>query len=273
MAQVKYRRPLQGYQLEILFWLYRYRFSLCSQITMGIGGVDYAGMQKRLRTLEAQGFIGKRYDRSYKFAGRPAEYYLHPKGARHLRQYQEYVDSIDERIIKLLYQNKKVSDAFVNQCICIMDIILKLRAWYSDLSSVATQADMVKNIHLPRWRPNVYISREKGGYSYFLDIEHEDTPFFVLVRKARSYLKYIEETWLPDAIPRPTFLFICATASSKGKFRKQIERALEDFYDPETVFAITTRQQFENAVSSKDKIWEKITLNDEPTMMALPILP
>lgn len=115
----------------------------------------------------------------------------------------------------------------------------------------------------------MYIASQNKAHAFFLDIGHEDVKFFLLVRKVRSYLKYIEEIWLPEMFPRPCFLFVCDSEKAKRRLLRQIERALEDFYDNETIFALTTSQQFKGISHNEDKIWEKVTGDNEPIMVNL----
>lgn len=93
-------RALQQSQIEVLGYLYKYRFSTCKQIARHLGKKSHKGIQKKLQILEEHGLLGKRYDKSYKIMGRPAEYYLTPKGARRLRQHQDYTEIVDEKILK-----------------------------------------------------------------------------------------------------------------------------------------------------------------------------
>src|ERR1700759_2928953 len=86
VAGVTYHRTLNNQQVEVLDWLYRFRFSTSRQIARCLGKDKFKSVQKKLQILEKQGYIGKRYDGSYKLQGRPAEYYLTPKGARQLEQ-------------------------------------------------------------------------------------------------------------------------------------------------------------------------------------------
>lgn len=262
-------RALQQSQVEVLGYLYSYRFCTCRQIAAHLGRKNHKGIQKKLQILEEHGLLGKRYDKSYKIAGRPAEYYLTPKGARRLRQYQDYAEMVDEKNIKLLYQNKTVSDGFVRHCLHIANAALEFKALYDTDWEIFTRADMAANTYLPTWKPDMYIASQDKAHPFFLDIGHEDVKFFLLVRKVRSYLKYIEEIWLPETFPRPCFLFVCESEKTKRRLIRQIERALEDFYDNETVFALTTRQQLEEALHNEDKIWQKVTYSNESEMMQL----
>jgi anion-transporting ArsA/GET3 family ATPase len=265
-------RTLQKQQQDVLACLYECRFATNKHIAMYLGRNSHKGVQKKLQILEEHGLIGKRYDKTYKIVGRSAEYYLTPYCARQLQHYGVYADSIDERAIKRLYKNRHVSDVFVDQCLHATYTVLKFKALYVADYEPFMPVDTKTNSHLPAWKPDIYITHETGGYAFFLDIEYDQTPFFILVRKVRNYLRYIEEVWLPETLPRPIFLFVCQTIKTKQKLQKQIERALEDSYDTETVFALTSSQEFYNATDATDKIWQRVTSTDEPTQVAVDMI-
>src|SRR5437667_6662229 len=78
----KYRKKLNEEQVEVLQMLYRFRFASSEQIAQFQAKPGAKAIQKRLKILEDQGLIAKRYDKSYKLQGKPAAYYLTPTGAR-----------------------------------------------------------------------------------------------------------------------------------------------------------------------------------------------
>ena len=79
VAEPKYRRPLNSEQLAVLDCLYKVRFSSSQQIAKYLLKPNQKTIQNKLQILEERGFIGKHYDKSYKLAGRAAEYFLTPR--------------------------------------------------------------------------------------------------------------------------------------------------------------------------------------------------
>ncbi len=146
-------------------------------------------IQNKLQTLEARGFIGKHYDKSYKLAGRAAEYFLTPKGARQLP-----ADSTNEWAIKALYKNKTVSPEFITHCLNVADTVLTLQAIYGEKLGIFTSSQLAPYEYFPTWKPNLFLSFKRASSKkprrYFLDVWDDTKPFFVSVRKARSYINY-----------------------------------------------------------------------------------
>lgn len=260
-VEPKYRRPLNDEQLLVLRLLYRFRFGTSEYIAEFLGKSNVKVVQKKLKILEDQGFISKRYDKGYKLAGRPAEYYLTPKGARAAMPKDNPKANNSQKItpqgIKNLYKNPSVSDDFIKHCLNILKIFLKLKTVYDNKLATFTRMQMIPFSYLPTWRPDLTINfkvRGKATY-FFLDIWDSTRPFFVSVKKARSYIKYSEEgDWPTDNLAFPMILMLCDTKKNETKLRRQIRKALEESYE-DMVFATTSVDDFLVSDSGSDKLW------------------
>ena len=270
MTVTKYRRPLNPEQLAVLQWLYQYRFSTSKQLASYLLKPNPKAIQNKLQILEQQGFIGKHYDKTYKLAGRAAEYFLTPKGARALP-----ADSVNEWAVKSLYKNKTVSPEFIAHCLNVADIALQLQAIYGDKLGLFTKSYMAAYDYFPSWPPDLFLSlkpltKREAPRRYFLDVWDNTTPFFVSVRKARNYITYAEDgDWPSDEYAMPTVLAICQDDKIRQKLSRQIRRAFDEKYiTDEIAFAITTLGQF-RAVTAKSKLWHKVTEDGEVARMGL----
>lgn len=266
VAKVKYRRPLNKDQKWILSWLYLFRFSTVKQMADKLGKSSPKALQKRLQILEEQGFIGKRYDKSYKLAGRPAEYYLTPKGAKQTKD-------PDELVIKALYKNKTVSDSFVKHCLNVVDVALKLLAIHSGQVRILTKYSLVGFDGYPDWKPDLMLRiRKSGGEAYaFLDVWDDTKPFFVMVRKARNYLAWLEDGGLPaDTYDSdPAILFVCDSQKGQGKLNRQIKKALYEEDVDNQIFATTNQQELTEATKPTQKIWQALDPDERPERVSL----
>lgn len=194
VAEPKYRRPLNLEQVAVLDWLYKVRFSNSKQIAKYLLKPNQKTIQNKLQILEERGFISKHYNKSYKLAGRPAEYFLTPKGARQLP-----ADSTNEWVIKALLQ-KQNRIARVHHA-------LPQRSWYRpDITSHIwrqtrsfASSQLTPYEYFPTWKPDLFLSFKgkktgSGGTGsprrYFLDVWDDTKPFFVSVRKIRNYIHY-----------------------------------------------------------------------------------
>jgi DNA-binding HxlR family transcriptional regulator len=273
-SRVKYRRPLNNDQVNVLEWLYRVRFSTSKQVAAMLKKSSHKTIQNKLQILEEQGLISKRYDKSYKLAGRAAEYYLTPAGARSLEARYKAHDSkekLEPSVVKSLYKNKTVSEAFVAHCLLVADTIRTLKNIYGEGLLVYPRASLAGYDQFPIWRPDIYLSIKKPGGTkqYMLDVWDDSKPFFVGVRKIRNYLNHQEnEGWL-DNDNYPCILTICKDPKNQKKLNKQIKKAINETGNEYVMFATTTLEKLNNATKPTNKIWSKIDEYEESEDMTL----
>lgn len=261
------RKKLNTQQSAVLSWLLKYRFSTTKQIAAALSRTNHKGIQTKLQILEAQNLIGKRYAKSYRLAGRGAEYYLTPKGMRVLTA-QVPDSAIQLSVMKALYKNKTVSDEFLKHCIGVVDAVLKLQSLYGDKLGIYSSYEIRAYSYFPKWTPDLFLSYKASSgavYRAFLDIWDGSKPFFVSVRKMRNYITFAEEgDWLHDQAPYPSLLAICATTHDQQKLNRQIKKTLIDSGDAdETPCGTTTHEQFAQATEATDRLWTYVSWDDD----------
>jgi len=277
-SEPKYRKKLNTEQLDVLELLYRFRFASSKQIAVYQQKQASKAVSKRLKILEDQGLISKRYDKSYKLRGRPAAYYLPPAGARTLETTTERHP--DEPInIKRIYKDKDVSENFIEHCSNILDVYLELGTLFpkKDTFTYATNSKLncEKYDFFPSPRPDAYIrinKTTKNEKHFFLDIFEVTQPYFILVRRIKKYLKYSEDgDWSETDTDFPTILIACATASVQKRLRKRIAKELQDSYE-EITFATTTIEALKDMAETNGKIWLPIDEDgDDPDEPQKPV--
>ncbi|HSW91250.1 MAG TPA: replication-relaxation family protein [Candidatus Saccharimonadales bacterium] len=254
-SEPKYRKKLNKEQIAVLHLLYKFRFASSEQIAAYQEKPSSKSIQKRLKILEDQGFIAKRYDKSYKLKGKPAAYYLLPKGAREVPARTDRAE--DEPInVKSIYKDKDVSESFIQHCLNILDIYLTLRTPQSSTLSFYTKSDLKYEHYeyFPQPLPDLYIrlKTEEGEKEFFLDVFENNQPFFVLIRRIKRYLEYAGSGEWPNEI-LPIILLVVESPSVHRRLRKRILRELQESYE-DIVFATTSLNSLFNP-DRKDEEW------------------
>ncbi len=260
-SEPKYRKKLNQEQLAVLNLLYTFKFASSEQVARYSGKKNSKHVQKRLKILEDQELIAKRYDKSYKLKGKSAAYYLTPKGARALIQYDPPED--DEPVnIKRIYKDKDVSENFIQHSINILSIYLQLDDLYDDKLRFFTKTllSYEKYEYFPQPLPDAFIS-VRGGVQgkgkarrFFLSVFEDNEPFFVLIRGIKKYLEYAGSgEWAATEIDLPTILMVVEDKSVHKQLRKRIAKELRDSYK-EVAFA-TTRLDYLLDAEYKGKVW------------------
>jgi DNA-binding MarR family transcriptional regulator len=265
VTEAKYRRPLNKEQLEVLDLLYRFRFGTAEQLAKHFGKQTGKAVQKRLTILEAQGYISKRYNGTYKLAGKPAEYYLLPKGARLLQTYKSKTNKIKATVtdkgIKNRYKDKVASGLFVAHSLHIFNLCLKLDELYVDKIVYMTKSDLQSYDYIINPLPDgyVYLERKVNGKQkhWFIKIFEDDVPLFIIIRRIKKYLSYYEEEeWEDNNFP--VVLMITKSSRRQQQVHRRIVKELRNAYLDELniLFATSNTEAVMTADIGMDKIWQ-----------------
>jgi|SRR5882757_1585426 len=268
----KYRKQLNSEQLKVLNNLYVFRFLTSKQLANYLGKKSRKDVQMRLRILEDQGFIAKRYDKSYKLKGQPAAYYLLPEGARTFARLSNRSPETPVKV-KAIYKDKDVSEHFIAHCMHIFDVFLQVRSHYLGKIEFFSRSHLnyEQFNYFPQPLPDGYIRLKIGNgiKRVFLDIFEDDQPFFVLIRRIKKYLEYADDGEWPYSETIPTILLVTDNKSMHKRLRKRIAYELRESYQTEARFATTTLQDLQDSTEDKGKVWLPIDEHgddkDDPT--------
>lgn len=257
----KYRKKLNQEQVAVLQLVYRFRFASSEQIAKHQEKKSNKFIQKRLKILEDQCLIAKRYDKSYKLKGKPAAYYLTSKGARALeantnRKPDELINA------KRIYKDKDVSEGFIEHSKNVLDVYLTLKTLYPAQSKLnyftKSQLSYEKYDFFPSPLQDAYIriKASKGEREFFLDIFEDNQPFFVLIRRIKKYLDYAgsgEWARYDEDNELPTVLLVVQNKSVHKRLRKRLAKELRESYE-ELQFATTRLEHILNP-DYKGQVW------------------
>lgn len=264
-SEVRYRRPLNSDQLIVIGLLFRFRFGTTEYFAWRFNKPSGKHIQKRLNILEQQGYIAKHYDKSYKLQGKPAAYYLLPKAAKLLQT--KYPDGVTDQAIKNRYKDKDASEQFITHSLAIVDVYRQLRILYDTRLTMYAKIDLSLDqfCYFPKWLPDAFVTLKGGAKGsgkerqFFLDVFEETTPFFVLIRRIKSYLTYAQsDLWESETdTPLPAILMVCETEGTQKRLRRRIKKELDELWDDElATFYTTTKQELADSNQQADKIWQ-----------------
>ena len=229
-SATRHRRKLNSEQVEVLELLYKFRFGSNNLFAEYFGKQDRSFVFKRLKILLEQGYIGKRFDSSYRIQGKPAAYYLLPAGARKLGEYRDEEDAAEINI-KGIYTDATVSEQFAMHCMTVFDLYNRLTAQYEDELEFLSKSDQTGLENLPKQKPDAHLmlETENGTQYYFMDILDDDTHLLIEAsKKIKRYIDYKRSgNWaLVTKSLFPKIIFICNSKEASGKVQKRCEAAL-----------------------------------------------
>jgi hypothetical protein len=259
-VEPKYRKRLNKEQQEVLELLYRFRFGTSELIAKYFNKNKGMDVYRRMKILEDQGLIGKRFDSSYKIRGRPAAYYLLPTGAKTLAQYRGTKPS-DFNINSLYKDKNEISEQFIDHNLSIFAIYNQLKTLYPDIK-LFTKRQLTIYDYFPKPLPDAYMSLKVKGKTnrYFLELYEASIPSFVIDRRIRKLIDYYQdEIWQDKGSPFPAILCVAENSSIEKRLIKQIQRAL---YKTEAEMPLYTTSL--KAILNKDRaIWSDVTEPDK----------
>jgi len=222
----KTRRKLNIEQIEVLSLLHKFRFSTNDLFAQYFGKKDRSFAFNRLKVLLEQGLIDKRFDSSYRLAGKPAAYYLAPTGARKLKEQGEEIN------IKAIYKDKTVSQQFIRHSLDVFETYLELRKKHPEIKFFTkTNLNTEAYDYFPKPLPDGFISIKSNGTTkrYFLDIFDETALAFVIKRRIKLYADYWEsDIWDDTGEDFPEIIFICANLKQQERIQNLLEKTLDD---------------------------------------------
>jgi len=251
----KYRRPLNPNQLNTLLFLFKFRFISSHLLSAAFGNKSRRSVQQTLQILEEQGFVGKRYDSSYKLQGRQATYYLLPKAVRELKA--RY--SFEESVLKTYLRNSSLSDSFIDHHLDIAKAYISLKNGYPKQFHIFTRYELAVFDYFPDPKPDIYLRRIKNSSNkpneYLLDI-YSNTPLFVIRRRADSLIHHFETNdW--DDKSYPTILLTCPDSKAENKIQSFALKKLDNSELTELSLYTTTAKALISNDSNKN-IWSSV---------------
>ncbi len=254
----KYRKRLNEDQIQVLKLLFQFRFGSSELLARSIGKKQGANIYRRLRILQDQGLIARRYEARYKLLGKPAAYYLTPDGVRALQEY----DPKSASNIKTIYKDKTVSGAFVQYCLDVFEIYCKLHGTYGDQLHFFTKSQLAKYDYFEEFAPSVYLRIDKSGmeHDFFLEYLQSSKPFFAVLQRLKQYVEYAESgEWEAGTDSEfPAMLFVCDSRKLLNRLQEKADWALDEADDDLRFYATTP---------DKLNAWQNLADDDEESLL------
>lgn len=247
-------------QIELIKFIAKYRFVTASQVQKHFNLKSRPSVNVKLKVLVTAGLVGMQYDRSYKLIGKPAAFFLTPKG---MREAQKHVPYITEALIRSSYSDKKASESLVQESAKILELSASITNSYPGMKAL-TARQLADIDYLPKLHPSLYLAQntDSGPLRYFLYYFGNTKRYDVAVNsKIARLVKYREsETYAQSGNSFPTVLLVCDSAAIERLAQRSMRGALNRSY--ESINAYTTSYQSLLGQTRQDEpLWSSI---DDP---------
>lgn len=246
-------------QKEILLLLYKFRFLTINHILKLLHHKDPHRIKEWLKDLHIKKCVNRHYDRkSFDENSKPAIYFLAPKARLVLKSEK----SLDFSELEYIYKESSRTKKFIDHNLFLVDMYLLFLSQKEVDEEIKffTRVDLRGYEYFPDPMPDAFISVVgKTTKHYFLDMFDEFVPPFVLRKRVRKYLDYVEKPgWNEntDNTPFPKILFICPSESMKTHIKKYTKALIEKTYHEKISLFLTTKTRIE--VGEVENVWEKV---------------
>lgn len=233
-------------QLEILNFIYRYRFLNRIQIQTLLNNKNTKNINTWLKDLNDKKIIGRHYTRNTTENSKPAIYYLMTK-SKNLLINQKEVNK--ELLQKRVYREKIKSPKLIQHYLLLANFYLNLiKNIREEKIHFFTKTDLINYDYFPTNCPDAYIVKEKEtSKRYFLEIIDEGFPRFMIRKKIADYIEYYEsKIWQEKTrVPFPSILILCPNQMIKKFIQKHLEKIWgESNFNNISIYSATTQEAF-----------------------------
>jgi hypothetical protein len=253
-----YYRKLNQSQKEILLILYTFRFGTRELIAKSLGRQNNNAVYTKLNVLIKNGYVGRRYDKTYRLAGRPAEYFLTPQALKFLRL-NGLEKVIDDKIIKNSYKDKyELSARAVRHHLDLFALVNHFVATNPG-ARCFTKRQLTHYNYLPQPLPDAYIVVDSGGIlkRYLLEyIDHAEG--YRIRRRIRQLIKYYQDdAWSVTGLPFPSILMVCKNVKIERQVKLLAVRLLNAYDEVIPLFTATLDNEY-SAVQETRLTWTAV---------------
>ncbi|MFA7676131.1 MAG: replication-relaxation family protein [Candidatus Shapirobacteria bacterium] len=229
-------------QLEILIYLYRFRFLNRYQIQKLLNHKQKNKINLWLKKLYDKKIIGRNYSNKFGDNIKPAVYFLKSKSKNYLIDQLEK----DTKMLDRIYGERKRTPKFINHCLLSADFYLSLKKSHMpEEIFFYTKVDLINHDYLPLNHPDAYVATKKGKRikRYFLEIIDEGTPRFVIRANIKQYLEYYDaNTWQEvTKHPFPKILILCPNDLIKKYLHYRIPKIMVEENQEKVDFYLSTK--------------------------------
>lgn len=249
-----HRKKLNPDQLQILYLLYKFRFGTTELFAKSHDNkISRQYINVRLQILCDQEYIGRNYDGTYKLQGKPATYYLLPKGIKLLKQSS---DIFNPKVLKNIRNDWRAKERSIEHRLQVFGIYCSLKRLYSDELKFFTDSylKLPKYAYFPQPLPDAYVSFKQDKTKHFLlEYAESSTPFFVFKKRIKYYMSYAEDNLWSKNSKLPVILLVCENEELRKKVEDQVAQALDRTWK-DVAFTLCTKTE----LSGEDKaMWQK----------------
>lgn len=235
-------------QQRLLKLLFKFRF-ISTQSLADVLTIGRRSAYEALEQLVEKGLVDKFYDTDYRYAKKPAYYYLNKSGVTRVRKLLDTTESA----VHPLYKNDSATPEFVSHCLTAAACYIAIKKTLPEDSDIFTKAEINRFSQLPKNRPDLYIRTPEGREAIIILMD--DKPLYLTRKRLDEVLQHSEdEGWDGNY---PVIGFILKNTADTNTFLYGARKKLENLgIDEEELSIVAT--DLGALIKSNDRGWSSV---------------
>lgn len=262
MSKQSNKLPITKKQLEILHFLFQFRFLTTNTLQHLLNHKNPTRIQQWLLDLTKEEYINQFYDRTTLIGRTKSAVYCLNKKARKILKTQ---DDCDPYVLSQIYREKTRSEEFQNHCCYIAEMYLQLQKLHDGKDgrlkmSFFTRSELIPYKHFPQPLPDAFITVEEKDKKthYFLEVFDLDIPKRPVKERIRRYIQCEQGDWneKTNDTKFPIILFIVRNRLKQRNMKKLIQMVRDEEYS-DLPFYITNKEEIKEKGMGNIQ-WQKV---------------
>ncbi|HTE22138.1 MAG TPA: replication-relaxation family protein [Candidatus Limnocylindria bacterium] len=219
-----HKSKLNDKQIHILKLTYKFRYLTTNNLARRLN-ITHNSAYSALTILNETGYLGKLYDKSYKFAGKSARYYLTPDAVKFLSGKEH---GLSKKVLLTRRREAEKSTDFIDLQVELFKLYLDIKDTASDelVALTATEMGTLKGFIWPY--PGLYVQNRTTGKQSFIELT-DGQHLFLAKKRIRRYIQHYEsDNWEGDKYPE--VVIVRSRESERKQLDWYIKQQLEDKY-------------------------------------------
>ena len=211
---------LTAWQQRVLKLLFKFRF-LSTQLLADVMGISRRGAYQVLESLVSNGLVDKVYEKDYRYAKKPAYYYLNKQGVTSVRKLLD----VKESVVHTLYNNPKAPEEFISHCLAVAAYYVATVRLSPPETNIFTKTEINKLTQFPKNRPDLYIQAPDGKEAVIVVADNQ--PKYMIQKRLDEIIDHSEDEGWPSG-EYPHIYFILKDDHAVHSFLYITNKKLED---------------------------------------------
>ncbi|MFZ2545164.1 MAG: hypothetical protein WAW80_04255 [Candidatus Saccharimonadales bacterium] len=223
-------RKLNIKQIDILKTAYTFRYLTTDNLARH-RKITHNSAYSALKILHSNGYLGMKYNKSYRLMNKSARYYLTPQAIKYLRLSESGLnkDILNSR----LREKSKLSD-FVDYQVAVHAAYLDVKQVLGDDTVVQTATELAETEGVIKPCPALYVQCSDST-NFFVELTDEQH-LFLVKKRIRKYIEnYESDDWEWDTYPNVRI--VRRLKADRNKLKAYIEEKMDDNYLDESDFS------------------------------------